>query len=1060
MTTQTMKGLDEQGADGDDDDDVILSDVVVVGNTTIITTTITTQGDNHEEFSVAKKQNVASDTTYCLEYDRSKQKEGDAAAANQRTTDVDQLESEDEEEISFVEYSVAAAGDDDDDDDDGDQIVTLEEEEDIWKEEAKDGQLDVPPTSKDDDDDDSTTSPVQELEEEGVVSVLPAVSKAQDIYNKQWDDTIPEAPKHIGNNIVTEDLITIQESSEDEEGDDSELPAQDIYKHGDDTLLEGATHVDDSATEDAIPIQETHEDDEGEGDNCELPAVSKAQDIYKQGDDTILREAAHTDNITAEDAIAIQESSVDEEEEGDDSELPAVSKAQDIYKQGDDTILVGATHVDDSATEDAITIQESYEYEEEDSVSELIPVVREARELCKQWGTMLGGPKDANNIATKDAIPIQESPLQWCAALSNQNQYAPTKNCDDQISNESHDSNAYSILSALQGTEEGVLSLEGPVDCAIEDGVSVGGEGDLKTARKLASLPGRQLRRNSVGSLRSIFNQEIKKRDHANLKRQISSLLDPCVDIEEEHMQWRKGILQDLKDKKELTEMETVKEPKESEYYFVHPLHIAEDPQDQRRRLSYDDDDVSVMSTDSMLSTWSTGPNYQSWFGTSARRRPSLPWFSRARRSMYPTGRRFLDLTVNGGQDDFEENHEDDDESDQTSSKVGDLDDCISDLATSYSIPVQNRTREKSEPSIARQFLDLTDGNDVEQEMGHQNSKRFSFAWMGRSTSFRRSTMSSFSRSHCDLYLSEDDDTDSIPSIDEDNFATAGWEKADAAFIEGVHDISSNLERTLNEQGLESPFWSFEEIIPSFKGLHSKIKENMDRLKKDYETPPVDPTPPEVKKISKRVKSPNGSMVRLSRRRSSELRGTRRTLLPHQDSTDSYDDLGMRTLQRDDRAYLHTFLYEYRQDGICSLPLVLSSGLQKHLGYQTTETALDILHQLTSPLRPRRDSVVGIVTEQEDEELLPDSSGGSVRKVPSTAISGPLRESMGQIHESDASIEQLLPHDKCYKFGYPKLERVFDSDDLHRLENKDSEDVVIDDDRELEEERTSNGQTL
>ena len=32
--------------------------------------------------------------------------------------------------------------------------------------------------------------------------------------------------------------------------------------------------------------------------------------------------------------------------------------------------------------------------------------------------------------------------------------------------------------------------------------------------------------------------------------------------------------------------------------------------------------------------------------------------------------------------------------------------------------------------------------------------------------------------------------------------------------------------------------------------------------------------------------------------------------------------------------------------------------------------------------------------------------------------------------------------------------------DLNRLENKDSEDVVIDDDRELEEERTSNGQTF
>jgi hypothetical protein len=48
--------------------------------------------------------------------------------------------------------------------------------------------------------------------------------------------------------------------------------------------------------------------------------------------------------------------------------------------------------------------------------------------------------------------------------------------------------------------------------------------------------------------------------------------------------------------------------------------------------------------------------------------------------------------------------------------------------------------------------------------------------------------------------------------------------------------------------------------------------------------------------------------------------------------------------------------------------------------------------------------------------------------------------------------------DKCYKLGYPKLERVFDSENLARLENKDSEDVVINDDRELEEEWISNGQ--
>ena len=42
---------------------------------------------------------------------------------------------------------------------------------------------------------------------------------------------------------------------------------------------------------------------------------------------------------------------------------------------------------------------------------------------------------------------------------------------------------------------------------------------------------------------------------------------------------------------------------------------------------------------------------------------------------------------------------------------------------------------------------------------------------------------------------------------------------------------------------------------------------------------------------------------------------------------------------------------------------------------------------------------------------------------------------------SDMDIFLKMNDDKCYKRGYPKLERVFDSDDLHRLDNKDCEDA-------------------
>jgi hypothetical protein len=88
------------------------------------------------------------------------------------------------------------------------------------------------------------------------------------------------------------------------------------------------------------------------------------------------------------------------------------------------------------------------------------------------------------------------------------------------------------------------------------------------------------------------------------------------------------------------------------------------------------------------------------------------------------------------------------------------------------------------------------------------------------------------------------------------------------------------------------------------------------------------------------------------------------------DDLGGYDDLGMRTLHRNDQAYLKQFLYDYRRDGTCSLPLVLASGLEKHLGDVALEdAALGILTNLTSPLRRRRSEIASdMPTLQEEGE--------------------------------------------------------------------------------------------
>lgn len=464
---------------------------------------------------------------------------------------------------------------------------------------------------------------------------------------------------------------------------------------------------------------------------------------------------------------------------------------------------------------------------------------------------------------------------------------------------------------------------------------------------------------------------------HKNLNPTVSALLEPLLAIDEGSMEWRNLILQDFVERQK--RLDAVIALKHIEY-FVHPLHDAEDPQEQRRRLfPCSDDDVSVMTTDSVSSRWSLAVTYSSWFGT----RSGSRRFSgiKTKRS----GRRFIDLTIHCPYDDIDDDDlfecDDEDGDDASLGK--------SDTATLYSIPVQAfRTKETGEErSEARQFLDLTHeiDHDPQHLEGAGQSKRSGFAWMGR-----QGSMSSLFGSHadivntnvskCDKYtLDVFDDAASSNSEEDDPRALTPWEAADAAFMESVHEIASNLERKLNEKGFESPYWSTESIIPPFEGLHEKIKNMIERIKKEADAPPcVVAKVPEIE-ANRQINGIGGSKVsRVSLRLSAKFNDIagRRSLPIQQDSTGGYDDLGMRTLHRDDDAYLKNFLYSYRPDGFCTLPVVLANGLEKSLDHDTVHVALNILEDLTSPLRRRQRTSMPMVSE-ESEGLLADMSDAS-----------------------------------------------------------------------------------
>jgi hypothetical protein len=540
-------------------------------------------------------------------------------------------------------------------------------------------------------------------------------------------------------------------------------------------------------------------------------------------------------------------------------------------------------------------------------------------------------------------------------------------------------------------------------------------ESDLFPRGQLQRLGLNDGRRKSTGSI--LRRRQISRSNHRNLKLSVSAILDFSADINQDDMEWRKEKLKELKETEEVTAAVSILKVTNK---YLHPLHQGEDPMEQRRRLSFlADDDVSVMSTDSAWSTWSyafmsnlfgSGPS-QRRLSTSSVMSSRTITTTTPRQKQQRTGRRFIDLTVNGGRDDGD----DDLFCLPISQGKGDSDSDGDDnsVETNYSIPVIRPKKKDTSRSPARHFLDLTEGDN------HETSpKKFRFSWMGSRASnasigYNVSASSGLNGSFPDIH-NEESEADEMVDDDYDYddvvlYSTAAWEAADAAFIANVKDVASNLERTLNDHGLESPFWTAEQIVPPFKELHSKLKENMDRIKKKEEKP-VEPPPAEATPETKKSKK----IVRLSQRSFFEF-GDRRTLMPH-DDLGGYDDLGLRTLHRDDRAYLKQFLYDYRRDGTCSLPLVLAGGLEKELGGETIEAALGILANLTSPLRRcrpgerRRSEILAematVQEEGEDGSVLQDNS--SARSSTKSAFET-LEASMGHVMEdfSDRVQEEL-----------------------------------------------------
>eukprot|EP00547_Thalassionema_nitzschioides_P000590 CAMPEP_0194210182 /NCGR_PEP_ID=MMETSP0156-20130528/8063_1 /TAXON_ID=33649 /ORGANISM="Thalassionema nitzschioides, Strain L26-B" /LENGTH=592 /DNA_ID=CAMNT_0038937497 /DNA_START=24 /DNA_END=1802 /DNA_ORIENTATION=+ len=537
-----------------------------------------------------------------------------------------------------------------------------------------------------------------------------------------------------------------------------------------------------------------------------------------------------------------------------------------------------------------------------------------------------------------------------CVASDNNgdNQCCPVPFEDEKGENGSRQQSTTELQS--KNSRKIYLDDDGAVEYYNDDDIE--GKNEDIIARRFCALNSSQLERLSLDQFRhwrSTGNIDVRS-TKLNLCRitnfEVSALVDPLIEINPEDMKWKMRLLNDKDDMKELLKALYILDITDK---FSHPLHGEESDQLQDRSVSKSSSANNDERRESIQSQNDERRN--SIQSQNDERRNSIQSQSSLKNSRHggtvhdhsthsqSTIRKLLDYSLHRGRDD-ECDKIDTDEDDQTADELS----CST--ASSFSIPILNFRRKKdSGTSIARQFLDLTDGKDDEPppEGKRQLIKRMT-SWMGNISSsnvceYDPEDLNSTQGESTEKKIEKDTESDAKNEDEERVTAEeiGAWDNANAILIQEVHEISGRLETILNERGLESPYWNAEEVIPLFVGLHSQIKENTDRNSRGIEEPVVDT-----------VDIPTSVSFSL---RSDDVD---RSPWAIDDLTGGYDDLGMRRIQRCDRAYLKKFFYEKKADSTCSLPAALATGLEKRLPDETVEAAIDIIDELTSPIRKRR----------------------------------------------------------------------------------------------------------
>lgn len=240
-----------------------------------------------------------------------------------------------------------------------------------------------------------------------------------------------------------------------------------------------------------------------------------------------------------------------------------------------------------------------------------------------------------------------------------------------------------------------------------------------------------------------------------------------------------------------------------------------------------------------------------------------------------------------------------------------------------FSVPIScERSRVIRDENCCRQFLDLTE--EVPTRTKRLLSTRMSISNYFLDTSTLETA--DFSDDDDDDYNSVEDNGDSDDESIEDQDP---WANANAALVKEVHEVSRRLEEELENEGIESPFTKATAVFPSFGDFHKQVGRELNDLKTET--------------------------------RKAVLRKSSMQLRRSLDMTETFfeEPAYLKRKESRQRNYLRQYFYEKGAE-TCSLPLVLAYGLEKRLSEDATRIAVDILHELTSPLRCFRNEKIPI----------------------------------------------------------------------------------------------------